>query len=103
MDYDFTIETGATGRHRAKIKFKNIAISCPNDSATEVTDTARNTIRLVVAAVGLGWFRSDAIEIGVLLVIPCTNDYSGMPKLTFCRQQRVSPQYYKERQGYIRT
>lgn len=62
---DITIVTSETGKQRALKNYKGIAISCANDGA-EVTDTSRNVIRLIVAAVDLNWFRVDASQIGVL-------------------------------------
>jgi len=60
----------ASGFYRANLEHDGIKLSCPNGaSATEVTDTARNTIRLLKEAVDLGWFshtKKKTTEIGVI-------------------------------------
>lgn len=61
-----TIVTTATGKFRANRTHNNVLITCPNDSATVVSDMTRNIIRLIIEAINLGWFRADLTEIGAM-------------------------------------
>lgn len=63
-----TITTTNSGKFRANRTHHNVLVTCPNNSATVISDTARNMIRLVIQAIDLGWFRSDLNEIGVMCV-----------------------------------
>ncbi|KDR73328.1 hypothetical protein GALMADRAFT_142441 [Galerina marginata CBS 339.88] len=66
-----TISTSTAGNHRASREYKldkdtSIMISCPNDSATIVSGTATNMLRLVAEAIDLKWFKPATKEIGVM-------------------------------------